>query len=149
MFLPRGVSTAYRTRTNFVRVGDLSNVITHAKFEINCYKIVPLAKGWSFMFQHYYTADAINTAKPCRAACDGMVSLCKVATPCVDCSGFNRTGRTVLYIALSCCCYLIFEILNIVLLKLTKLKLYEIYVESKTWSLRYICCRWNTFSRFE
>jgi len=30
------------------------NVITHAKFEINWYKIVPLAKGWNFMFQHYY-----------------------------------------------------------------------------------------------
>jgi len=45
---PRDVSTAHRTRTNFVRVGDLPNVITHAKFDINCYKIVPLAKGWSF-----------------------------------------------------------------------------------------------------
>jgi len=69
MLPPRGVSTAHRTRTNFVRVGDLPNVIIHAKFEINLYKIVSLAKGWSFMFQHY-TAEAINMAKPCRAACD-------------------------------------------------------------------------------
>jgi len=69
MLPARGVSTAYRVWTKFGRVGDLSNVITHAKFEINWYKIVTLAKGWSFMFQHY-TADAINTAKPCRAACD-------------------------------------------------------------------------------
>jgi len=45
----------HRTRTNFIRVGDLLNVITHAKLEINWYKIVPLAKGWSFMFQHYYS----------------------------------------------------------------------------------------------
>jgi len=52
MLPPRGVSTAHRTRTNFVMVVDLPNVITHAKFEINWYKIVPLAKGWSFMFQH-------------------------------------------------------------------------------------------------
>jgi len=36
---------AHRTRTNFVRVGDLPYVITHAKFEINWYKIVPLTKG--------------------------------------------------------------------------------------------------------
>jgi len=53
MLPPRGVSTAHPTRTNFVRVGDLPNVIIHAKFEINWNKIVPLAKGWSFMFQHY------------------------------------------------------------------------------------------------
>jgi len=52
MFPPRSVSTAHRTRANFVRVGDLPNVITHAKFEINWYKIVPLAKDWIFMFQH-------------------------------------------------------------------------------------------------
>jgi len=50
MLRPRGVSTAYQTRTNFVRAGDLPNVITHAKFEINWYKIVTLAKGLSFMF---------------------------------------------------------------------------------------------------
>jgi len=54
MLPPRSVSTAHQTRTNFVRVGDLPNVITHAKFEINWYKIVRSAKGWSFMFQHYY-----------------------------------------------------------------------------------------------
>jgi len=35
MLTLRGVSTAHRTRTNFVRVGDLPNVITRAKFEIN------------------------------------------------------------------------------------------------------------------
>jgi len=54
MLPPRGVSFAHQTRTYFVRVDNLRNVITHAKFEINWYKIVPLAKGWSFMFQHYY-----------------------------------------------------------------------------------------------
>jgi len=54
MLTPRGVSTVHQTWTNFVRVGDLPNVITQAKFEINWYKIVPLPKGWSFMFQHYY-----------------------------------------------------------------------------------------------
>jgi len=79
MLPPRGVSTAHLTRTNFVRVGDLPNVITHAKFQINWYKIVPLSKGWSFMFQHYITADAINTAKPCPAACDtGIVYICPI-----------------------------------------------------------------------
>jgi len=65
---PRGVSTAHRTRTNFVRAGNLPNVIahaTHAKCQIDWYKIVPLANGRSFMFQHYYAADAINTARPC------------------------------------------------------------------------------------
>jgi len=54
MLILRGVSTAHRTQTNFVRIGELPNVITHAKFEINWYTIVPLAKGWSFMFQYYY-----------------------------------------------------------------------------------------------
>jgi len=54
MLTLRGVSTAHRTGTNFVRVGDLPNVITHAKFQINWYKIVPLAKGWSLIFQQYY-----------------------------------------------------------------------------------------------
>jgi len=54
MLPPRGVSTAHRTWTNFVRIGNLPNLITHAKFETNWYKIVPLAKGWSFMFQYYY-----------------------------------------------------------------------------------------------
>jgi len=50
MFPPRGGSTAHQTQTNFVRAGDLPNIITHAKFEINWYKIAALAKGWSFMF---------------------------------------------------------------------------------------------------
>jgi len=54
MLPPRGVSTAHRARTNFVKVGNLPNVIYHAKFEINWYKSVPLAKGWGFMFQPYY-----------------------------------------------------------------------------------------------
>jgi len=39
MLTPRGVSTAHWTRTNFVKVGDLPNVITHAKFEINYIKL--------------------------------------------------------------------------------------------------------------
>jgi len=38
----------------FGRASNLPNVITHAKFQINWYKIVTLAKGWSSMFQHYY-----------------------------------------------------------------------------------------------
>jgi len=54
MLPPRGVSAAHRTRTNFVRAGNFRNVITHAKCQVDWYKIVPLAKGWSFMFQHYY-----------------------------------------------------------------------------------------------
>jgi len=44
MLLPRGVSTAHRIRTNFVRAGNLPNLITHAKFQINWYKVVTLAK---------------------------------------------------------------------------------------------------------
>jgi len=50
MLPPRGVSTAHRIQTKFGRTGKLPNLITHAKFQINCYKIVILAKGWSFMF---------------------------------------------------------------------------------------------------
>jgi len=50
---PRGVLTAHRIQTNFGRAGDLPNLVIHAKFEINWYKIVTLAKGWSFMFKHY------------------------------------------------------------------------------------------------
>jgi len=56
-------------RTNFVRASTLSNVITHAECQIDEYNIVPLTKGWSFMFQHT-TSDAIYTAKPCWAARD-------------------------------------------------------------------------------
>jgi len=50
MLPPRGGSTAHWTQTKFAKSGNLPNVITHAKFEINWYKIVPLAMGWSFMF---------------------------------------------------------------------------------------------------
>jgi len=50
MLPPRDVSTAHRIRTKFGKVGDLPNLIIHAKFEINWYKIVTLAKGWFFMF---------------------------------------------------------------------------------------------------
>jgi len=50
---PRGVSTAHWTQTKFGRAGNLSNDITHAKFQIDWNKIVTLAKGWIFMFQHY------------------------------------------------------------------------------------------------
>jgi len=50
MLPPRDGSTAHRTRTKFGKAGNLPNVITPAKFENNWYKIVPLAKGWSFMF---------------------------------------------------------------------------------------------------
>jgi len=46
----RGVSTAHRIQPKFGRAGNLPNLITHAKFEINLYKIVNLAKGCSFMF---------------------------------------------------------------------------------------------------
>jgi len=69
MLPPRGVSTANGTLTNFVRAGNLPNVITHAKCQIDCYKIVP----WRMVELSCFsttTADAINTAKPCRAACD-------------------------------------------------------------------------------
>jgi len=50
MLPPRCVSTAHRIRTKLGRGGNLPNVITHAKFQINWYKIVTLAKGWSLMF---------------------------------------------------------------------------------------------------
>jgi len=50
MLPPRGVSIAHHIQTKFVRASNLPNVITHAKFEINWYKIVALAKGWRFMF---------------------------------------------------------------------------------------------------
>jgi len=72
MLPPRGVSTAHRTRTNFVGAGNLPNAITHAKCQIDWYKIVPLTKGWCFSIT---TADAINTAKLCRAACDNKLIL--------------------------------------------------------------------------
>jgi len=35
MLPPRGVLTAHRIKIKFGRSGDLHNVITHAKFEIN------------------------------------------------------------------------------------------------------------------
>jgi len=54
MLTPRGVLTAYRTQTKFGKAGNLPNVITHAKFQIDWNKIVRLAMGWSFMFQHYW-----------------------------------------------------------------------------------------------
>jgi len=54
MLPPRGVSTTHRIWTNFVRAGNLRNVITHANFQIDWNTIVPLAKGWSFIFQHYW-----------------------------------------------------------------------------------------------
>jgi len=41
----RGISTAHRIQTKFGVAGNLPNVITYAKFEINYYKIVSLAKG--------------------------------------------------------------------------------------------------------
>jgi len=63
MLPPRGVSTAHQTQTNFVRVGDLPNVITHAKFEISWRRVEVSCFSTT-------TADAINSAKPCRAACD-------------------------------------------------------------------------------
>jgi len=50
MLPPRDVSTAYRILIKFGKAGNLPNIITHAKFQINWYKILTLAKGWSFMF---------------------------------------------------------------------------------------------------
>jgi len=49
MLPPRGVSTAYRILAKFGVAGNLPNLITHVKFQINRYKIVTLAKGCSFM----------------------------------------------------------------------------------------------------
>jgi len=51
---PHGVSTAHRIRNKFGRAGNLPNVITHAECQIDWNKIVTLAKGWSFMFYHFY-----------------------------------------------------------------------------------------------
>jgi len=71
MLPPRGVSTTHWTQSNFGRAGDLPNIITDAKFEINWYKIVTLAKGWRQVSCFSTTTSAaINTAKPCRAVYD-------------------------------------------------------------------------------
>jgi len=61
---PRGVSTTYRTQTNVGRAGDLPNprqiwnkcIYNWRRVEVSCFSTI--------------TADAINTAKPSRAACD-------------------------------------------------------------------------------
>jgi len=50
MLPTRGVSTANRIQTKFGRAGNLSNLIIHAKLQIDWNKIVTLAKSWSFMF---------------------------------------------------------------------------------------------------
>jgi len=42
MLPPAGVTTADRIRTKFDRVGELGNVITHSKLEVNQYIIVTL-----------------------------------------------------------------------------------------------------------
>jgi len=50
MLPQRGVLATHRIQTKFGRAGKLPNLITLAKFEINWYTIVSLAKGWSLMF---------------------------------------------------------------------------------------------------
>jgi len=50
MLPPRGVSTANWIKTKFGRAGQLPNVITHAKFQIDWTEIVTLTKDWNFMF---------------------------------------------------------------------------------------------------
>jgi len=73
MLPPRGVSTAHRNWTNFGRAGELPNIITHAKFEINWYKIVTLAKGWSFHVLALLRRTQLTRLSPAgRAACDGV-----------------------------------------------------------------------------
>jgi len=54
MLTPRDLSTAHCTQTKLGRTSNLPNIITLAKFQIDWNKIVPLAKGWSFMFQHHW-----------------------------------------------------------------------------------------------
>jgi len=74
MLPPRGGSTAHRTRTKFGRAGNLPTVITNAilksidtklclwrRVEVSCFSTT--------------TADAINTAKPCRDACDTSLEI--------------------------------------------------------------------------
>jgi len=100
MLHPRGGMTYHRTRTKFGGAGNLRNVITHAKFEINWYQIVPLAKGWNFLFSTT-TADAINTAQPCQAACD--------ISP-FDCVVFTEKAASV------ACCMIIIKTKNFTLL---------------------------------
>jgi len=63
MMPPRGCSSASRTQTKFGMAGNLPNVITHAKFEINWYKLYLWRKVEVSCFSTT-TADAINTAKP-------------------------------------------------------------------------------------
>jgi len=48
MLPPRDVSTAHLTRTNFGGAGDLPNVITDEKFEINWYKSFEFGEGLNF-----------------------------------------------------------------------------------------------------
>jgi len=79
MLPPLGVSTDYRILTKFGRAGDLPNVITHAKFEINSYKNVTLAKFVEVSCFSTTPAGAINTTKPCRA---DMLSPSGVNTNC-------------------------------------------------------------------
>jgi len=95
MLPPRGVSTAHRTRTNFVRAGNLPNVITHAKCQIDWYKIVSLANSWSFLFQHYTTTDA---GCLCRAACDWCYATLQLfALRHVNCRSFLLTYLLYMY----------------------------------------------------
>jgi len=71
MLPPRGVSTAHRTRTNFVRAGNLANVLISLTPNIKSIDIKLCL--WRMVEVSCFsttTADAINTAKPCQAACD-------------------------------------------------------------------------------
>jgi len=83
MLPPSGVLTANWIQTKFGRAGNLPNVITHAKFQSDWNKIVTLAKGWSFMFSTT-EADAINTAKPYRAACEPKLNTNDFANQLTD-----------------------------------------------------------------
>jgi len=65
----RGVSTAYRILPKFGRAGNLPNVIPHAKFNSVDIKLW-IWRRFEVLCFRTTTADVLNTAKPCRAACD-------------------------------------------------------------------------------
>jgi len=97
-FLWRILKERKQNDTIFTKLGSVAetrDLITLAKLQINWHKIVTLAKGWSFMFWHYYTADAINTAKPCQAACDVSATLILL----LPIRNVVRHGTTVAYIS--------------------------------------------------
>jgi len=89
MLPPRGVSTAYRTRTNFVRAGNLPNVIKSLDIKLCLWRRVEVSCFSTT------TADAINTARPCRAACDPAFANSIVVACIVAAASFNNLKHLI------------------------------------------------------